>query len=147
MPTSYAALLIGGGIPVCLWSLTAILQKASVQHGLTPGPFLIAFGAMVVAGGLLFCGLQRGPAGLSWPALGLALAAGFAHSIATGLVSYALLRFGLPISKLAPILASNLLLTALIGVLWLGEGASVSAWRLLVGAATVFAGLVLVITA
>jgi drug/metabolite transporter (DMT)-like permease len=123
MPASYTVLLIGGVLPACLWAITAILQKLSAQHGLGPGPFLVAFGAMVLAAGLVLSALLRGTGKVSWPGLRYALAAGLTYGIATGLISYAPLRFGVPISKLAPILGCNVLVIALIGVFVLGEGA------------------------
>ncbi len=147
MSTSYLALLIGGAVPACLWSVSAVLQKMSAQQGLSPGPFLVAFGAMVVAGGVLFCGLQHEPLGLSARAVGFALGAGLFYALAAGLISLALLRFGAPISKLAPILGCNVLLTTLLGIFVLGEGANLSVPRLLAGTAATFVGIVLVTTA
>ena len=147
MPTSYAALLIGGLLPACLWGCAAVLQKMSAQQDLGPGPFLMAFGSMIVVTGLAFSGLQRGPLGLSWIGLRYAVLAGLLYAIATGLLGYVLLRFGTPISKLAPILGCNVLITVLIGVFWLEEGASLNAWKAVGGTAIVLAGLALVTTA
>jgi drug/metabolite transporter (DMT)-like permease len=147
MPTPYLALLIGGVLPACLWAITAMLQKLSTQHNLGPGPFLVAFGAMILATGLALSVLQRGAGEWSWIGLRYALASGLAYAIATGLISYALLSFGVPISKLAPVLGCNILITVLLGVFLLGEGASLNLWKAVGGTATVMLGLALVTSA
>jgi drug/metabolite transporter (DMT)-like permease len=147
MPTSYMALLIGGALPACFWAIAAILQKQSAQHGLSPGPFLAAFGAMVLAAGLALSLLPRGAGEVSWVGLRYALGSGLTYAIATGLISYALLRFGVPISKLAPVLGCNVLITVLIGVFLLGEGANLNAWKAVIGTVIVLAGLALVTSA
>ena len=147
MPTPYLALLIGGVLPACLWAITAILQKLSTQHNLGPGPFLMAFGAMVLATGLALSILPRGAGEWSWIGLRYALVSGLAYAIATGLISYALLSFGVPISKLAPVLGCNVLITVLLGVFLLGEGASLNIWKAVGGTVAVMLGLALVISA
>lgn len=147
MPTSYLALLIGGVLPACLWAVAAILQKLSTQHDLGPGPFLAAFGAMVLAVGLALSGLQRGGGEVSWPGLRYAMASGLAYALATGLISFALLRFGIPISKLAPVLGCNVLVTVLIGIFLLGEGADFNIWKAVGGTGVVLLGLALVTSA
>jgi len=147
MPTSYLALLIGGVLPACLWAITAVLQKLSAQHDLGPGPFLAAFGAMVLAAGLALSMLQRSDGEISWIGLRYAMASGLAYAIATGLISFALLRFGVPISKLAPMLGCNVLVTVLIGVFLLGEGATLNIWKAVGGTGVVLLGLALVTSA
>jgi drug/metabolite transporter (DMT)-like permease len=147
MSTPYLALLIGGVLPACLWAITAMLQKLSAQHNLGPGPFLVAFGAMVLAAGLALSVLQRGADEWSWIGVRYAVASGLTYAIATGLISYALLSFGVPISKLAPVLGCNVLITVLLGVFLLGEGAGLNIWKAVGGTATVMLGLALVTSA
>ncbi|MBS0518193.1 MAG: hypothetical protein JSR90_05845 [Proteobacteria bacterium] len=147
MPTPYLALLVGGVLPACLWAITALLQKLSAQHHLGPGPFLAAFGTMVLAIGLVLSVAQRGIGEFSWTGLHYALASGLAYAIATGLISYALLSFGIPISKLAPVLGCNVLVTVLLGILLLGEGADLDAWKAIGGTVVVMLGLALVTSA
>jgi uncharacterized membrane protein len=147
MSTSPFALLIGGVVPACLWGIAAIFQKMSTQHALAPGPFLAAFGITIMVSGIVFASVQRGVAGPSWAGIRYALAAGFFYAVATGLISFALLRFGTPISKLAPILGCNVLITVLLGVFVLGEAESLNIWKLLGGTLAVLASLTLVTTA
>lgn len=147
MLKSYLALLVGGVLPACLWAITATLQKLSTQHNLGPGPFLVAFGTMVVVTGLALSILQRGTYEWSGTGLRYALASGLAYAVATGLISYVLLSFGVQISKLAPVLGCNVLITVLLGVVLLGEGASLNIWKAVGGTATVVLGLALVISA
>jgi hypothetical protein len=75
------------------------------------------------------------------------MAAGVFYAVATGLISFALLRFGSPISKLAPVLGCNVLITVLLGAFVLGEVESLSVWKLIGGTMVVLAGLTLVTTA
>lgn len=151
MSTSTLALLIGGGVPACLWGIAAVFQKMSTQHGLSPGPFLVAFGAAIMVSGVVFAVAQRGVASpdsnVSWAGLRYALAAGLFYAVAAGLISYVLLRFGSPISKLAPILGCNVLITVLLSAFLLGEAETLSPWKLVGGTLVVLAGLGLVTTA
>jgi uncharacterized membrane protein len=67
--------------------------------------------------------------------------------VAAGLISFTLLRFGSPISKLAPILGCNVLITVVLGAFLLGEADSLNVWKLVGGTMVVLAGLTLVTTA
>jgi drug/metabolite transporter (DMT)-like permease len=147
MSTSTLALLLGGVVPACLWGISAIFQKLSTHHGLEPGPFLAAFGVTIAVSGVVFAIVQRRPAGPSWIGLQYALAAGFLYAMAAGLISFTLLRFGAPISKLAPILGCSVLITVLLGAFFLGEAQSLNVWKLVGGTVVVLAGLALVTTA
>ena len=97
--------------------------------------------------GVVFSIVQRSPTGPSLTGLGYALAAGFFYAVAAGLISFALLRFGSPISKLAPILGCNVLITVLLGAFLLGEAESLIVWKLVGGTIVVLAGLTLVTAA
>jgi transporter family protein len=147
MSTSPLALLIGGVVPACLWGIAAIFQKMSTQHDLAPGPFLAVFGITITLSGVVFAIVQRGGAEPSWAGLRYALAAGFFYAVAAGLISFTLLRFGSPISKLAPILGCNVLITVVLGAFLLGEADSLNVWKLVGGTMVVLAGLTLVTTA
>ena len=151
MSTSTLALLIGGGVPACLWAIAAVFQKMSTQQGLAPGPFLVAFGAAITVSGVVYAIAQRdvsSPASsISWTGLRYALAAGLLYAVAAGLISFVLLRFDSPISKLAPILGCNVLITVLLGAFVLGEAETLNAWKLVGGTLVVLAGLGLVTTA
>jgi transporter family protein len=147
MSNSALALLIGGVVPACLWGIAAIFQKMSTQHDLAPGPFLAAFGITITVSGVAFAIVERGPAAAPWAGLRYALAAGFFYAVAAGLISFTLLRFGSPISKLAPILGCNVLITVLLGAFLLGEAESLNVWTLVGGTVVVLAGLTLVTAA
>ena len=102
---------------------------------------------MVLAAGLALSVLQRSDGEISWIGLRYAMASGLAYAIATGLISFALLRFGVPVSKLAPVLGCNVLVTVLIGVFLLGEGATLNIWKAVGGTGVVLLGLALVTSA
>jgi transporter family protein len=147
MSNSVLALLIGGVVPACLWGIAAIFQKVSTHHGLAPGPFLAAFGATIMISGGVFAVVQRGATDPSWAGVRYAMAAGFFYAVAAGLISFTLLRFGSPISRLAPVLGCNVLITVLLGAFVLGEAQALNAWRLVGGTLVVLLGLALVTTA
>jgi hypothetical protein len=133
--------------PACLWGIAAAFQKVSAQAGLGPGAFLTAFGTVIVAAGLIWSSVQRESSGLAWTGVRYAVLAGLAYAIATGLISFTLLRFATPIAKLAPILGCNVLITAIIGIVPLGEGAALNVWKVIGGTIVVLFGLALVTTA
>lgn len=147
MSTPGFALLVGGVVPACLWGIAAIFQKVSTQHGLAPGPFLAAFGATIMISGVAFAVVQRSTGDPSWAGIRYAMAAGFFYAVAAGLISFTLLRFGSPISRLAPILGCNVLITVLLGAFLLGEAQALNVWRLMGGTLAVLLGLALVTTA
>jgi len=139
-------IVIGGALPAFLWGVTAVFQKQSAAGALPPAQYLIVFGAVIALAGVIAALVTRNAA---WPAAGTAYAvlAGLTFSLGTGLISFALWRYGVPISKLAPILSCNVLVTVAIGALFLGEAASLNLARLGIGTVLVVGGAILVATA
>lgn len=137
------AIVIGGVLPAICWGVTAIFQKLSAQEGTPPGQYLLVFGLVIGLGGLIASLLQKGAV---WSASGIGYAAlaGFTFSAGTGLISFALWRYGTPISKIAPILSANVLVTVAIGLLVLNEIQDVRVAHLLAGMAAILVGAYLV---
>ena len=133
--------VIGGILPAILWGVTAIIQKLSAQQGAPPGHYLAAFGAVICASGLLYSSLTRG-ATIQGPGIALAALAGVTFSFGTGLISFALWKFGTPISRLAPVLSGNVLVTVLIGMTFLHE--TLPPLRLIGGTVLIVGGVILV---
>jgi uncharacterized membrane protein len=136
-------LLMGGVAPALLWGVTGIFQKQSAAAGLDPFRYMLVLGLVVAAaGGVGALAFRGGP----WPAMGVghAALAGLGYSAATALMSLALWRYGVPVSKIAPILSCNVLVTVLVGAFFLGEGATLSLGKLLVGTLLIVAGAILV---
>jgi uncharacterized membrane protein len=142
MPT-WAILVIGGVIPAICWGVTAIFQKQSAAAGFHPMQFLALFGAVLTIVGIVGTLLVRD---VSWPRAGVvhALLAGATFSIAATFLSYALWRYGAPISRIAPILSGNVLVTVAIGALFLGEGAELNVPVLGLGTLLIVGGVILV---
>lgn len=143
---TYIPIILGGVLPAFLWGITAVFQKLSATASLGPGRYLTAFGAIIALSGFAYVQLTNEAA---WTAKGttFAVAAGVSFSMGTGLLSFALWRYGLPISRVSPILSANVLVPVLIGVLLLGEGHDVDIARLIVGTALTLAGVALVTSA
>lgn len=137
-----AGLLVGGAIPAVGYAVFALGTKIATQGGLGAGPFLVLVGTGCLVVGAVFWKLL--PAGMEASAAGWGLAAGLAWAAGTGLVSLALARWGVPISKLNPIYNTNTLLTVLAGLVLFGEWRQVHPLQLLVGAALILAGSLLV---
>ncbi len=97
MPT-WAILVIGGVIPAICWGVTAIFQKQSAAAGAAPDAVYRAASAS--------CSRLSGVVGtllardVTWPRAGVvnALLAGATFTVASLLLSYALWRYGAPIS-------------------------------------------------
>lgn len=125
--------------------IAAVLQKQSSLLGATPAIYLTVFGASVFASGLgvLIVCQRHFPVNIG--AIAYAVAAGVLYAAGTGLVGLALWRYGTPISKLAPVLSVNVLVTVAAGLL-LGEAQEVNEARLIVGAVLVLAGVFFVIS-
>jgi uncharacterized membrane protein len=138
--------VIGGALPAFFWGVTAILQKQSAVGGLPPAEYLTVFGVVIALAGLAGTLVTRN---FTWPGTGTAYAllAGITFSLGTGLIGLALWRYGAPISKLAPILSCNVLVTVAIGALFLGEAASLNLARLSIGTVLVVGGAILVASA
>jgi uncharacterized membrane protein len=140
---SYFPLIIGGLLPAVFWGITAVFQKLSAAASLGPGRYLMLFGAIIAASGALYAYISN-EAALNSKGAMYAVAAGLAFSLGTGLLSFALWRFDLPISRVSPILSANVLIPVAVGVVLLGEGSAMNPWLLLLGTALIVAGVILV---
>lgn len=143
---SYIPIIIGGVIPAILWGGTAILQKLSAATSLGPGRYLTLLGLVTFIGGLLYSYFTN-EAGFNLKGSLYALYAGGAYALATGLMSYALWHYGVPILRITPILSANVLIPVAAGIWIFGEGAGVNVWQLSIGVFMVIAGVVVVTSA
>jgi len=135
-------LLVGGLGPALGYAIFAIATKFASQAGLGAGPLLVLVGAACVACGAVFWKIM--PAGLSTTSAAWGLVAGLAWAIGSGLVSVALSRWNVPISKLNPIYNTNTLITVLLGLVIFSEWKEANPLPLLGGAALILAGSLLV---
>jgi uncharacterized membrane protein len=139
-------ILIGGVAPAFLWGITAIFQKQSAVHGAHPGLYLVLFGLMTALVG--FAGLLLARE-FVWVKLGSmhAALAGLTFALGSGLISFALWRYGAPISKLAPILSCAVLVTVAASAIFLDEAARLNFPQLLIGTLLIVGGAILVTNA
>lgn len=143
---SYIPILIGGVLPAILWGVTAIFQKLSATASLGPGRYLTLLGLVVFVGGLIYSYFTN-EVGFNLKGSLYALYAGASFALATGLMSYALWHYGVPISRITPILSANVLIPVAAGIWLFGEGAGVNVWQLSIGVFLVIAGVVVVTSA
>ncbi|GAB5510926.1 MAG: hypothetical protein Rhims3KO_23270 [Hyphomicrobiales bacterium] len=143
---AYVPIIIGAVLPAVLWGITAVFQKMSASSNLGPGLYLTVFGLIICVGGVTFARITQewafNPRGAAY-----AVMAGLSFTLGTGLLSFALWKFDLPIAKVAPILGANVLVPVLIGAVLLGAGNGLDLGRLLVGTALVLVGAAIVTSA
>ncbi|MBB4214915.1 hypothetical protein CO653_04570 [Rhizobium anhuiense] len=139
-------IVIGGVLPAFFWGITAIFQKQSATSATGSAIYLIAFGAVCALAGLLAALIWR-PAPWTAEGLGFAAIAGACFAVGTGLISFALFAYGVPVSKLAPIWSCNVLVTLAIGAVILGEASEVNIMRLAAGTLLIISGALLVSSA
>ncbi|MBZ5762107.1 hypothetical protein LAV84_22955 [Rhizobium sp. VS19-DR104.2] len=136
-------IIVGGAIPAFLWGMTSILQRQSSMSGASPSVYLAIFGLSIFAAGLASLAFQPRQSVPSLGAITYAIMAGAGFAAGTGLVGMALWKYNFPISRLAPILSTNVLVTVAVGLL-LGDVENVNSVRLLIGTALIIAGVVFV---
>jgi len=136
-------LFIGGVAPAVFWGITAIFQKQSATAGAGSSAYLITFGLTLAITGAIAAVTWR-PAPWTPDGIGFALLAGICFALGTGLISYALFTYGVPVSKLAPIWSCNVLVTLAVGAIFLGEASQVDLWKLSAGTLLIIGGAILV---
>ncbi|ANM10937.1 MULTISPECIES: EamA family transporter [unclassified Rhizobium] len=139
-------IVIGGILPAIFWGITAIFQKQSATSATGSAVYLIAFGAACALAGLIAALIWR-PAPWTVEGLGFAATAGACFAIGTGLISFALFAYGVPVAKLAPIWSCNVLVTLAIAALLLGEASDLDVVRLAAGTLLIISGALLVSSA
>ena len=139
-------IVLGGILPAIFWGITAIFQKQSAVAATGFAVYLTAFGAACALLGLIAALIWR-PAPWTAEGLGLAAGAGACFALGTGLISFALFAYGVPVSKLAPIWSCNVLVTLAIGALFLGEASELNMVKLAAGTFLILSGALLVSSA
>jgi uncharacterized membrane protein len=143
MPASWMGLVIGGFVPALGYALFAICTKCAADSGIGPGASLALVGlATALVGGIFHLFLPATPApvrGMLWAA-----ASGVLWGAGTGFVSLALMRYGIPVSKLNPIYNTNTLLAVALGLVVFSEWKQVDVLKLSLGALLILAGSLLV---
>lgn len=143
MSASWMGLVIGGFVPAVGYALFAIFTKNATQAGIGPGANMVLVGlATSVIGVLFHLALPSPPVtgkGALW-----AVASGLLWGAGTGFVSLALMRYGIPVSKLNPLYNTNTLLAVVLGLVVFSEWKQVDVLKLSLGALLILAGSLLV---
>lgn len=139
MNQSVIGYLIGGIIPAILYGLYNILQKASSQHKISPGMYLIVVGICAIAIGTAYCLIFKEFA-IS-PISGFyATLNGIVWGLATCLIALAYTHYKMPVSKLVPIFNTNTLVAVILGLIIFSEWKTVSSPKVIIGAILVIIG-------
>lgn len=143
MSASWMGLVIGGFVPAVGYALFAIFTKNATQAGISPGANMVLVGLATSLVGVIFhLALPSTPVtgrGAVW-----AILSGLLWGAGTGFVSYALMRYGIPVSKLNPIYNTNTLLAVVLGLVVFSEWKQVDVLKLSLGALLILAGSLLV---
>lgn len=137
------ALVVGGLLPALVLSVTGPMMKCSVRAGAGPGEFLVLFGITLVALGLVLR-LWRGGRVLPRAAVLTGVMTGALWALGTGLTLLALGRLGASISQITPLFNMNTLVVVLLGLWVFKEHEQVRPLPLVIGAAAIILGAVLV---
>ncbi len=143
MTDNVKGLLIGGLMPAIMLGLFSIFQKIGARNGVGPEMYIFIGGIVIalVGGGVLY--FKRSSI-LSWRGVIWAILSGSCWAIATACVSYAVLNYNTPMSKLSPIFNTNTLTTVILSMLILGEWRELKVIRVLIGAVMIIAGAIIV---
>jgi uncharacterized membrane protein len=139
-------LIVGGVLPAFLWGITAVFQKLSADAALGPGRYLTLFGLIIALSGVFYSYISSETGFNSRGAI-YAMVAGLTFALGTGLLSFALWRYGIPISRVSPILSANVLVPVAVGLVILGESAGVNVAQLMVGTLFIVGGVIVVTSA
>jgi transporter family protein len=137
------ALLIGGFLPALVLGFTGPLMKSAMRARLGIGEFLVLFGSTLAVVGLA-CWPRRNSRAIPRPAVMTGVVTGVFWALGTGLNLLALGRFGASISQLTPLFNMNTLVVVLLGLWVFKEHRQVRPVPLMIGAAAIILGAVLV---
>jgi transporter family protein len=143
VPTAWKGLLVGGLLPALLFGITGVLQKVYGRAGGGTGWYLPLVGLGVAATGLVALPFL-GERAMTVRAGAVALGIGLSWGLGMIAVVLGLDRYGVPLSKLAPLYNLNTLVVVLLALVLFTEGRDVNVPRLLAGAALIVAGGALV---
>ncbi len=136
-------IIVGGLLPALFFGMSGFFNKLSTQAGIGVGPFLIIAGLALSLVGVAFH-LYLQDATFSMKAGAAAACMGGLTGLGTGLVLIALVKFHMPLSKLAPLYNMNTLVAVLLSLVVFAEWQQVHVLKLLIGAFLVVLGGTLV---
>lgn len=136
-------IIVGGLIPAVLFGLGNVMVKGAEESGIGTGAILIAASIGYFIAGILFLLLEKTPL-ISVRVTALSIAMGLAWGLGTGLVAFALARYGSSVAVLTPLYNTNALITVALGLWIFAEWKEVHVPTLLIGTILTVVGGVLV---
>ena len=143
MASQQLGLMVGGLLPAVLYGISSVFAKSSTNAGMSVGGHLFVIGIAISITGILFNFILPG----NIPSL-LATASssmqGLFWGLGTGCVVLGLVKYQAPLAKLVPLYNMNTLVTSGLALIIFAEWRAVNPLQLLVGAALIIAGGILV---
>lgn len=143
MPPKLVGLLVGGLLPALFYGISGIFAKSSANAGMSIGGHLIFIGISISGIGLLLNLLEPGTIPSSVAVASSSLQ-GLSWALGTACVVLGLLRYQIPLSKLAPLYNMNTLVTAGLALIIFTEWRQVNPGQLLLGTGLIIVGGLLV---
>lgn len=143
MNNQIIGIVVGGLVPALLFGFSGVLQKTAQRTGITMSWYIIFLGLGVLTAGipLLFTESAKQ---ISTKGGITTLLIGFFWALGMVAVATAITKFGVPVSKLAPLYNMNTLVAVVLGLLIYSEWKNLNTASLLIGAVFIIIGGVLV---
>lgn len=136
-------IILGGIIPAILFGITGIFLKVSAKQQVPIGSHLIAIGIGVVAVGVVLV-IIMGQQDFTLKKLIPSFFIGSSWGTGMVLVTIALMKYGTPISVLAPLYNMNTLVTVILALVIFAEAKNANLWKLMLGSLFIVGGGILV---
>lgn len=143
MNSNIAGILVGGIVPALLFGGGGILQKAAQRAGISMGWYILLISVGVLSAGLVLF-VTEPVKQVSIKGGVASFFTGFSWALGMICVATAITKFGMPVSKLAPLYNMNTLIAVLLGLLIYAEWKELNVATLLIGAAFIVVGGILV---
>jgi transporter family protein len=135
--------LLGGVAPALCFGVCSVLMKLAARTGIGLGPYVLGLALGVGLGGTLTLAGHSGHL-VSGRGLLFALLVGLTWAAGMALIQVALTRYHAAISQVVPLHMLNLVVTIALGFALFAEAREVDAIRLVIGAALIGVGAILV---
>ncbi|MEO1592811.1 MAG: hypothetical protein AAFU71_16185 [Cyanobacteria bacterium J06632_22] len=143
MSLQLIGLIVGGILPALFYGVSSVFAKSSANLGMSVGGHLVFIGIAISITGALFNVLLPGTIPSATAVLASSMQGVF-WGLGTGCVVLGIIKYQAPLAKLVPLYNMNTLITVGLALLIFAEWRDVNPTRLLVGAALVIAGGIVV---
>lgn len=140
----WLGLIIGGVIPACLFGVSNLFSKMSVNAGISTSLYLFSISCGVFVAAVFCVFLYPEPNVVNFKSSFFAALNGFIWAFGTGLIALAMSKYQAPLSKLVPIYNMNTLIAVLLALVVFSEWQGLSITKLIIGSVLIVAGGVLV---